>query len=212
MRSILSALVLALPLTASAAPFTVQSLQNVTSTVPRATAEQFAQSELWREAYVRCSPWLATKDYSAPLLLHAPKVEPGMNGKDPYIKVTASFECGNGAPDLKQRLASAQEVIVGSVIGIRPVAKTGPISEHDPDMQIATINIIESLEGSACKQIEVRFAASTDVAWFGSPKLHVGQEGVFLAQPGSDGLVLQSPLDVHPTAQRGDIWNVLNQK
>lgn len=213
MRSFLPALVLALPLTASAAPFTVQSLQNITAAVPRATAEQLAESELWREAYVRCSPWLATTDATAPIRLGAPKAVPGMNGGVPYLKVTARFECGLFAtPDLKQRLDHAREVIVGRVVAVRPAAKTGPISEHDPDTHIATVEISESLKGSATKKIDVRFQASTDIRWFTSPKLHVGQDGVFLLQPTSAGLELESQLDVHPLAQRGDIWSVLHAK
>ena len=211
MRSLLAALILALPLTSGAAPFTVQSLENLTAAVPRATAEQLAESELWREAYVRCSPWLATTDTTAPIRLGSPKVEPGTNGGVAFVKVTARFECGLfAAPDLKERLASARDVVVGRVVAIRPVAKTGPISEHDPDTHIATIEITESLKGAATKQLDVRFQASMDVAWFGSPKLHVGQDGVFLAQPARGGLEIESPLDVHPTAQRGDLWSVLH--
>lgn len=213
MRSFLTALIFALPLTAGAAPFTVQSLQNVTAAVPRATAEQLAESELWRQAYVRCSPWLATTDATAPIRLGPPKVTPGTNGGVAFLKVTASFACGLGAaPDLKERLASARDVVVGRVVAIRPVAKTGPISEHDPDTHIATIEITESLKGSATRKIDVQFQASMDIAWFRSPKLHVGQDGVFVLQPSSGGLAVESPLDVHPTAQRGDIWQVLHER
>jgi len=118
MRTSFVILLFVIPITAGGAPapstkFTVQSLQNVTATVPRATAEQLAESELWREAYVRCSPWLAGDDANAPLRLDAPKIEPGLNGKDPYIKVTAHFQCGAGNPDLKTRAATAAQVIFG---------------------------------------------------------------------------------------------------
>jgi hypothetical protein len=206
------------PITAGGAPapstkFTVQTLQNVTATVPRATAEQLAESELWREAYVRCSPWLADDGANAPVRLDTPKVEPGLNGKDPYIKMTAHFQCGAGGPDLKARAATAAQVIFGRVASIQPVANKGPISEHDPVWKVATIEVYEALKGNAApnSKIDVYFASSTDVAWFAAPKLVVGEQGVWLLQPNSPGPALLSSLDAHPAAQKGLIWSVLHR-
>src|SRR5438270_12959153 len=90
------------PLVANAVPpqpgFTLQSLQNVTSAVPRPAAIQLAESALWRDAFVRCG--------TDPIRLSDPRIEPGMNGKDPYLKVTARFECWLGdARDLAKHRA-----------------------------------------------------------------------------------------------------------
>jgi hypothetical protein len=214
MRTTFVILLFFVPVSAGGAPapstFTVQALQNVSATVPRATAEQLAESELWREAYVRCSPWLAGDDGNAPVRLDAPKVEPGLNGKDPYIKMTAHFQCGL---DLKARAATAAQVIFGRVARIQPVANKGPISEHDPVWKLATIEVYEALKGNASpnSKIDVYFASSTDVAWFAAPKLVVGEQGVWLLQPNTPGPALLSSLDAHPAVQKGLIWSVLHR-
>jgi len=216
MRTTFVILLFFVPITAGAAPaptkFAVQAVQNVTATVPRATAEQLAESALWREAFVRCSPWLAD-DATAPIRLDAPKVEPGPSGKDPYIKVTASFQCGAGGADLKARAATAAQVIFGRVASIQPVAGKGVISEHDPVWKLATIEVYEALKGNAApnSKIDVYFASSTDVAWFAAPKLVVGEQGVWLLQANNPGPALLSSLDAHPAAQKGLIWSVLHR-
>ncbi len=188
MRTIFVGLLFSVPVAVAqptpSATFTVQSLQNVTATMPRAAAERLGESQLWREAYVRCSPWLAG-DAMAPIRVDAPKVEPGLNGADAYIKMTANFRCGSGSPDLKARAAAAGQVIFGRVAKIEPVANTGPISEHDPVWKRATIEVFEALKGTASpgSKLAVYFASSNDVAWFTAPKLVVGEPGVWLLQP-----------------------------
>jgi len=60
-------------------------------------------------------------------------------------------------------------------------AESTPVTEHDPDWQEATIHADSILKGStASKDFIVHFPGSKDVAWYDSPKLKSGQEGVFL--------------------------------
>jgi hypothetical protein len=61
-------------------------------------------------------------------------------------------------------------------------AKTpGPISEHDPKWAEAVIEVDQVLKGTLkAKQVVVRFSASSDVMWYGSPKFQAGQEGYFI--------------------------------
>ena len=202
------------PATAPATPlgFTVQSLQNVTAALPRPAAEQLAESALWRQAFVRCAPALDSAEGPEPLRIGDPKVELGGTTKDPWIKVTQRFECGlTNAPDLAQRMASAKHVVLGRVVAVRAAAATGPISEHRASWQIATLDVQEDLAGAAKpgSQLEVYFQASQDVVWFNWPKLHAGQQGIFVLQPGKTGLVVESPLDVHPATQYQDMWQTL---
>jgi hypothetical protein len=193
--------------------FTVQSVRSLANGIPRELAVQLAESELWRKAFVRCSPSLDSHDPIAPLRLGEVKIEPGTDPNNPYIKVTGSFECGpQDAPDLGRRLTSAEQVILGRVVSVKPAGDNGPISEHRPIWQIATLEVQEALKGNASpgSNVDVVFQASMDVAWVGWPKLHAGQDGVFLLQRDKMGLSVQSPLDVHPRAQYHDIWSVLH--
>lgn len=224
MRTTWLTLLMTVPLAATGAPatapatplgFTVQSLQTVTAALPRPAAEQLAESALWRQAFVRCSPALDKADIAAPIRVGDAKIEAGGTTKDPWIKVTQRFECGIGnAPDLAQRMASAKHVVLGRVVAVKPVASSGPISEHSPIWNIATLEVQEDLQGGAkaTAKLDVYFQASQDVAWFNWPKLHVGQDGVFVLQSEKMGLVVESPLDVHPTTHYQDMWQILRTR
>jgi hypothetical protein len=193
--------------------FTVQSLQSLASGLTRELAVKLAESELWRRAFVRCSPSLDSHDSTAPVRLGEIKTESGTDPRDPYLKFTARFACGlSDAPDLHRRLGSAEQVILGRVVGVKPVPDQGPISSHRESWQIATLEVLEGLKGGASphSKVDVRFQASEDIMWVGWPKLHVGQDGVFLLQRGKAGLSVESPLDVHPWAQYQDVWSVLH--
>jgi len=55
------------------------------------------------------------------------------------------------------------------------------ITEHDPDWQEAIIQVEDGIKGAqAGEQVVVRFPGSSDVAWVGTPKFAVGEEGTFL--------------------------------
>jgi hypothetical protein len=115
---------------------------------------------------------------------------------------------------LKQHVDDADLVVTGRVMSVSVpadtpralVEATAPqgqtVSEHDPGWQVATVAIDSVDKGEhAGKTVDVRFASSTDVRWFDTPKFHPGQEGHFmlhkpapapagearaLAAPGSD--------------------------
>ncbi len=94
---------------------------------------------------------------------------------------------------LKQHVDDADLVVTGRVVSVS-VPPDAPramvegsstqgqiIGEHDPGWQIATVAIDSVDKGQhAGKTVDVRFASSTDVRWFDSPKFHPGQEGHFL--------------------------------
>lgn len=96
--------------------------------------------------------------------------------------------------DLLTRSATADAVVSGRVISVRvpadvvatrasAVAGQLPpkISEHDPDWRIAEVQVDQVHRGShEAKTAEVRFPSSDDVMWHYAPKLHTGNEGVFI--------------------------------
>jgi hypothetical protein len=216
MRNFLVSLLCSLPAIAGATRFTVKSDQSVTADVPRAKAVQIAESDIWRQAYLRCSPELGKQDAHDPIQLAAPTIADKVDGGARFVIVTAQFACGlQGAPDLKQRLDSASSVIVGKVVAFKPV-KEERISEHSPSWMIATIDTTETLSGKPAGHVDVYFASSSDVAWFWRPKLQVGQTGVFVLHDGEakelPGPTVLDPLDVHPADHRDAIWTLLQTK
>jgi hypothetical protein len=89
--------------------------------------------------------------------------------------------------DLKAHIQRAAMVVAGRVEQVRPAeltaAPTRPkrITEHDPQWQEAIIQVQDGIKGAqAGEQVVVRFPGSRDVAWVGTPRFTVGQEGTFL--------------------------------
>src|SRR5205085_8615161 len=89
--------------------------------------------------------------------------------------------------DLKAHIQRAAMVVAGRVEQVRPAdltaAPTRPrrITEHDPDWQEAIIQVEDGIKGAqAGEQVVVRFPGSSDVAWVGTPRFALGQEGTFL--------------------------------
>jgi len=193
---------------ASAAPgFVVRASQPISAHTPRASAQQLVESELWRQAYLRCAPSLSGSAARDPVQLASPSFTVG----DGAVEAAASYQCGLGdAPDLARRLASAELVVTGKVIATRPAGIKEPVTEHAAHWAIATIEIGEVLKGSARKTVDVYFPASDDVAWVGRPKLVAGETGVFVIQNGTPGLQLPDSLDLHPADRRDAIWSLLN--
>jgi hypothetical protein len=86
----------------------------------------------------------------------------------------------------------ADLVVAGKVVAVRlpgdstPGGKragrpTGPITEHDPKWREAIIQVDKVLKGAhQKKQVVVRFPASSDVMWHGTPKFEAGQQGYFI--------------------------------
>jgi len=89
--------------------------------------------------------------------------------------------------DLKAHIQKAAMVVAGRVEQVRPAelaaaaARPKRITEHDPNWQEAIIQVQDGIKGAqAGQQVVVRFPGSPDVAWVGTPKFAVGQEGTFL--------------------------------
>ena len=89
--------------------------------------------------------------------------------------------------DLKQRLASADFVVVARVTDVRTWTAPGVasvphrVTEHDPDWHDAVIKIESILKGPKIKKnkLVVRFPQCNDVAWVHAPKFEKNQEGIF---------------------------------
>ena len=89
--------------------------------------------------------------------------------------------------DLKAHIQRAAMVVAGRVEQVRPaeLAAAPPrpkrITEHDADWQEAIIQVDDGIKGAqAGERVVVRFPGSRDVAWVGTPRFAVGQEGTFV--------------------------------
>jgi hypothetical protein len=92
---------------------------------------------------------------------------------------------------LRDAIAASETVVVGTVTAVRDLAASRVVAagqpgqerltEHDPMLREAVV-AVESVEKGQMerKEVVVLYASSRDIAWFESPKLEVGQEGVFL--------------------------------
>lgn len=108
---------------------------------------------------------------------------------------------------LAARTASAETVILGKVLSIRPLRETSLPTEHDPDWAIAQVLVVRTLSGqprsSECGQdrcVDVAFARSDDIRWFRAPKLAVGQQNVMLLRPPDPKLLRETELPPAPYA------------
>ena len=89
--------------------------------------------------------------------------------------------------DLKAHIQRAAMVVAGRVEQVRPAELTPApvrakrITEHDADWQEAIIQVDDGIKGAqAGERVVVRFPGSRDVAWVGTPRFAVGQEGTFV--------------------------------
>jgi hypothetical protein len=82
---------------------------------------------------------------------------------------------------LKARIVGADLVILGQVRSLQPGPKAPHLSEHNADWQDAVVDVESFIKGATRpKIVVVRFPASTDIAWFRSPKLQRGERHVFI--------------------------------
>jgi hypothetical protein len=99
------------------------------------------------------------------------------------------------------RMASASIIFRGTVSSIKPLEARGrgeQTSEHDPEWQVATIQVVKPLrDGAAGENVTVVFPASRDIVWFHAPKLKPGQDAVFLAHAAAR----QQDVVQHPALQ-----------
>jgi len=115
--------------------------------------------------------------------------------------------------DLLHRLRDARLVVSGVVINVGPYESRLRVgTEHDPEWWEGVIDV-EAVEKGTVKpekgksgktHITVFFAHSADVAWYRSPKLEVGDQGVFILHEGefrtgpTPGPAIIHPLDFRP--------------
>ena len=82
---------------------------------------------------------------------------------------------------LAQFLRTSDAVVAGVVVRVDP-SPPRPISEHDPDLRHATVQVSDVAKGDkalAGQRVPVLFANSEDVRWFESPKLNPSDRGTF---------------------------------
>ncbi len=119
--------------------------------------------------------------------------------------------------DLAARLSRAEAVVYGKVEKVLPLERREgdreDFGEHAASWALATIGVEKALkgrEGSA-----VYFAQDTDFFWATTPKLAMGEEGIFLLQPyrGRDlpegSYVVVDALDVQPPGELERIVGLL---
>jgi len=90
---------------------------------------------------------------------------------------------------LRARLATAEKIFRGTVETVRPLAgeakgrRREPREEHDPEWQVAMVRVTSAIRGTTNGAVvPVVFAASRDILWFNSPKLHAGEAALILGQ------------------------------
>ncbi len=98
----------------------------------------------------------------------------------------AAIRAQQAEESLRQRVEAADRIVEGrvrAVTSMEAVATRGgttTVSEHDANWQEAIVEVTETIKGDEADEIVVRFPNSTDVAWYGVPKLTEGQQGIFL--------------------------------
>jgi len=122
---------------------------------------------------------------------------------------------------LRELLASAETVVVARVVRAAGLTAEWRPSEHDPHWSLAAIEV-ERILKSEPRTNDVIFAGSDDIRWFRSPKLHAGDEGIFLLRrengdllkntrvPEVTGYILVDPADFRPLSEEERIVALLH--
>ncbi|MGH2703793.1 MAG: hypothetical protein ACRDJ4_01455 [Actinomycetota bacterium] len=109
------------------------------------------------------------------------------------------------------RTATAELIVVGKVVELRPYEEAQPAgtSEHDPQWWLAVLDVeaVEKGQHRPGTPLAVAFAASDDVLWYGAAKPRPGQDGVWLLRrerlPGlpASAYCVVDTLDIQPRDQ-----------
>jgi len=119
--------------------------------------------------------------------------------------------------ELSARLERTELAVAGKVEKVKDAKDViEPVSEHSPEWKRATL-ATESVELGDLKgrRVDVLFPGSDEPMFETSPKLQVGQEGVFLLRRGegpfapSDAFTILDSRDVHPRAELPRIRKLL---
>jgi hypothetical protein len=134
--------------------------------------------------------WMFGSGVAVKELSHTMRPSGGKPGKTirAQEKALGQIEQQISDEELKQRIASADFVVIGRVTDVRkwtaPDVASVPhrVTEHDPDWHDAVIKIESVLKGPKPKKnkLVVRFPQCNDVAWAQVPKFEKHEEGIFL--------------------------------
>ena len=141
---------------------------------------------------------------------------------DPKSFAAALARIDQAASDRKLRdlLQSAEAVVVAKVVSAVELKEERRASEHEPRWWLAKIAVERRLK-SEPRTNNVIFSNSDDIRWFRSPKLHPGDEGIFLLRhdtknllhkaelPRVDGYILIDPADFRPLSEERRIITLL---
>jgi hypothetical protein len=151
------------------------------------------------------------------------------NSKDASARTIEQARAGIEEEKVQARIQLATAVIVGRVAITRPLkkeGKVGPVSEHDPDWQIAEIEVESVLKGTPTKsKVAVLYPKSMDVMWFATPRFQQGQEGTWFLQQlragegeedmtrelGGSAYVALDPLDFRPKSENARIRRLVSK-
>lgn len=121
--------------------------------------------------------------------------------------------------DLAARLAAADLVVSGRVVGTRPtytLPKEGPATEHDPLWWEAVLEVRSVLKGQVGERtVSFWYPSSIDVMWARAPKPSVGQEGTWLLhretpEAGAAVYAAVDPRDLLSAAEAKDAERLVN--
>jgi hypothetical protein len=139
---------------------------------------------------------------------------------DAFRSSIVDAQRANEEQDLARLLASAETVVAGLVVKIAPLPRQEfrlPITEHDPELWQAVVQVEKPLKGqtSTDRTVSFLFANSRDVMWERSPKVKEGQDAVWiLRRDEKNGLKLGAltvfdPNDVQPRSRLDLIGRLL---
>lgn len=115
--------------------------------------------------------------------------------------------------DLRRRIGASEVVVLGRVADVGPsreylaasAANPGPVSEHDPQWQEATVIVESTVKGETADRVSVLFPGSLDVHWRAAPRLAPGEEALLvLHREPVPGVVAAARADVYAVVDRLD--------
>jgi hypothetical protein len=167
--------------------------------------------------------------YGSGLAIRVTQIEPFHDSAAAHQDAASAMQ-RSADQALLDRLASAETVVEGRVLrvsapeergqttGLRAAAPRS-ISEHDPLLADALVEVHETLKGHVPNEaIIVPFPTSRDIAWRDVPKLSEGQEGVFVLHTdqsvmglAADELFAPYAIDVQPVERLEEIRELLRR-
>ena len=85
----------------------------------------------------------------------------------------------SGNLNIKNKVNESDIILIGTVSNVGSPIEEDQISEHNPIFTSATVKIDSTLKGTTDDEIHIFFSNSYDVSWYQSPKLKIGDKGIF---------------------------------